>query len=105
MVSFLVVLAGVSLAPSCTKDDSYDRQDLIEDLTGSLGLADEQANCLADGMEAQGIDFDAFEKKFDENSTEGEILSDSDVNKMSVILASCMPEFSGLESESTTTTG
>jgi hypothetical protein len=87
----VVVLAG------CTKDksddpDTFTRQDLIDQLTTSVGLPQQQAECIADGVEDEGIPLEELRDAVLGNLAPGDAISAEDQQKVSTILGTCITD-------------
>lgn len=68
-----VVLAFGSVAAAC--GDSYDRQELIDELVTDTGITEEQATCMADGMEEQ-IGVDRLNDRGNPTAEEEQVMAD-----------------------------
>jgi len=90
---FAAVVVGMVVAAGCTKDDAptFTRQDLIDELTGPLGMSDEQATCIADKVDEQGIPLDAFGQEVESDENLDQVISPEDQAKLAVIISQCAP--------------
>lgn len=71
MLPFLLAIAA--LLGAC--GDSYDRADFVEEMTtGANPVTDEQANCIADGVEEE-FSIDRLNSRGDLTAAEEEILT------------------------------
>lgn len=93
-----VVVLTVALSVGCTKDktenpDTFTRQDLIDQLTNSVGLPESQAECIADGVEDEGLPLEKFGHAALGNLDAADSVSAEDQQKLSTILGTCIADF------------
>lgn len=93
-----VALVTVVVLAGCTKDksddpDTFTRQDLIDQLTTSVGLPEHEAECIADGVEDEGLPLEKFGDAALGNLAPGDAISAEDQQKLSTILGTCITDF------------
>jgi hypothetical protein len=69
-----MALLGMSLGGLAACSDSYDRGDFVKSMENA-GATNEQANCIADGVEGR-IDIEKLEKQNDLTSEQEQIITD-----------------------------
>ena len=74
-----LALAISGLAAACSS--SYDRAELVDELMADTGITEEQANCIADGMESE-IGEDRLNDRGNPTAEEEAIMTDIAIDCM-----------------------
>lgn len=81
IAALILTLGGLGAA--CSSSEAT-RADLIDELmSGDAAMTEDQANCVADGVEDAGISYDVVDASVDE-------VSDEDVETLTSVMFDCL---------------